>query len=317
MYIKRRRPWEIPEREVTPEHFFLNRRRFLESIGAMGMAGLAGWSGLGRATEALAETQAARQLYPAPRNPRFVLNEHLTREDAAARYNNFYEFSEDKEAVHRLVDRFQVRPWPVEVTGLVAKPRSFDVDELIRRMPLEERIYRFRCVEAWAMVVPWTGFPFHELIKLVEPKPNAKYVRMVSFHRPDQAPGQRHATWYPWPYFEALTMEEAMNELTLLVTGIYGHELPKQHGAPIRLITPWKYGYKSIKSIVRIEFTAKRPATFWNTVVPNEYDFWSNVNPRVPHLRWSQATERLVDTGERRPTLLYNGYGSFVAQMYA
>lgn len=319
MFIKARKPWEIAEREVTPEHLFLNRRRFFETLGVAGIAGLAAWSGLGGAVDALAAPHAAsaNRIYPVRRNPKFVLDERLTNEAVAARYNNFYEFSEDKEAVSRLVGSFQTQPWQIEVTGLVAKPRKFDVDELIRGMPLEERIYRFRCVEAWAMVVPWTGFAFRELVKLVEPKPTARFVRFVSFLRPDQAPGQKRATWYPWPYFEGLTIEEAMNELTLLVTGIYGHELPKQHGAPLRIIVPWKYGYKSIKSIIRIEFTAKRPPTFWNTVVPQEYDFWSNVNPNKPHPRWSQATERLVDTGERQPTLLYNGYASYVAQLYA
>lgn len=321
--LKIPKPGGLREREVTPEELFLDRRRFLETLGVAGIGGLAALAGLGGAADAIAQAGSAkpeapsnRSPYPAPRNPKFDLNEQLTNEAVAARFNNFYEFSEQKEQVNRLVDRFQTRPWQLEVTGLVDKPRKFDVDELVGQMPLEERIYRFRCVEAWAMVVPWTGFPFRELIKLVQPKSTAKFVRMVSFLRSDQAPGQKAATWYPWPYFEGLTMAEAMNELTLLVTGIYGHELPKQHGAPIRLIVPWKYGYKSIKSIVRIEFTAKQPPTFWNTVAPNEYDFWSNVNPNRPHPRWSQATERLIDTGERKSTVLYNGYSSFVAHLY-
>ena len=200
--------------------------------------------------------------------------------------------------------------------SLVDRPKVYDLDDLVRRMPLEERLYRFRCVEAWAMAVPWTGFPMKALINEVQPKSSARYVRMVTFQRPEQAPGQKSQPWYPWPYFEALTMEEAMNELTLLGTGIYGHALPKQHGAPIRLVAPWKYGFKSIKSIVSIEFTDKQPPTFWNKLAPSEYDFWANVNPNVPHPRWSQATERLISTGERVPSQLYNGYGEYVAHLY-
>ena len=254
-------------------------------------------------------------LYPAKRNERFTLDRPLTEEAVAGRYNNFYEFSPVKDRVWRLIERFETRPWQIEVTGLVARPKVYDLDDLVRRMPLEERLYRFRCVEAWAMAVPWTGFPMKALMDLVQPLSSAKYVRMLTFFKPEQSPEQLDDGW-PWPYFEGLTMAEATNELTLLVTGIYGHELPKQHGAPIRLIVPWKYGFKSIKSIVHLELVEEQPANFWNVLAPHEYDFWANVNPEVTHPRWSQATERMIGTGERRPTLLYNGYGDFVAHLY-
>jgi sulfoxide reductase catalytic subunit YedY len=254
-------------------------------------------------------------LYPAKRSERFTLDRPLTDEPVAARYNNFYEFSPNKQQVSRLVDPFQTRPWQIEIKGLVKKPQTFAIDDLVRRMPLEERLYRHRCVEAWAMAVPWTGFPIKAFINLVEPSPSAKYMRMVTFNNPEQAVGMNDDT-YPWPYFEGLTMAEATNDLALFVTGIYGHELSKQHGAPLRLAVPWKYGYKSIKSIVRIEFTDQQPSTFWSTLVPREYDFWANVNPAVPHPRWSQESERLIGTGDRRQTVLYNGYGEFVAELY-
>jgi sulfoxide reductase catalytic subunit YedY len=206
----------------------------------------------------------------------------------------------------------------VEVGGLVAKPQTPDVDELVRTMPLEERVYRFRCVEAWAMTVPWTGFQFSELAKRAEPKPEAKYVRFVSVVKRDQMPGLDHPanSNYLWPYFEALRIDEALNPVCLIATGLYGKPLPKQNGAPIRIVTPWKYGYKSIKSIVKIEFVAKKPATFWNQAQPTEYGFFSNVNPKKPHPRWSQATEKLIPRMERVATEPYNGYGEFVAGMY-
>ncbi len=323
-YIRVPKGWEMPERLTTPEDIYMNRRKFLKAMGFAGAGLVVGCAGerpadgkeAGGRPPARA-SKAPAGIYPAERNPAYTLNRALTDEAVAARYNNFYEFSHIKDRVWRLVDRFETRPWTVEVKGLVEAPRVYDVDDLLRRMPLEERLYRFRCVEAWAMAVPWTGFPFKSLIDEVQPRPSAKYVRMVTFLRPNQAPGQVEQHWYPWPYYEGLTIEEAMNELTLLVTGIYGHELPKQHGAPIRLIVPWKYGYKSIKSIVSIEFTDRRPPTFWNDAVPREYDFWSNVNPGVPHPRWSQATERLIDTGKRVPTQIYNGYADDVAHLYA
>lgn len=303
MLVRTRKGWEIPEREATPEGIFADRRRILAAMG-FGLADVL------RGAD-------ARPLYPARRNPEFTLDRPVTEEWAATGYNNFYEFHPtNKSAVRDMVGKFKPRPWTVEVSGLVGKPRTFDVEELERAMPLEERLYRFRCVEAWSMAVPWTGFPLAELIKKVEPKPEAQYLRFVSAARKEEMPGIRMAPWYPWPYYEGLRMDEAMNPLTLVVTGIYGKTLPAQNGAPVRIVAPWKYGFKSPKSIVRIEFTAKRPATFWNDTVPTQYGFFSNVNPKKPHPNWSQAHEKVIPGGELRPTLLYNGYEKWVAPMY-
>jgi sulfoxide reductase catalytic subunit YedY len=305
MLIKISKGWEIPEREATPEHVYVNRRQILKAAGVLGTGGL-----LAAATE-------GKSLYPAKRNPEFKLDRPITPEWAATSYNNFYEFHPtDKQAVKNMVGKFVTHPWTIEVKGLVNKPQKLDLDDLVKTMPLEERLYRFRCVEAWAMAVPWTGFPFSDLVKKVEPKPEAKYVRFVTVNRPKEMPGMKMAPWYPWPYYEGLRMDEAMNELALVVTGLYGKPLPKQNGAPVRIITPWKYGYKSIKSIVTIEFISKQPRTFWHDVASNEYGFYSNVNPKKPHPRWSQATEKLIPTMERRPTLLYNGYEKWVAGLY-
>jgi sulfoxide reductase catalytic subunit YedY len=335
MLIRIPRGWEIPERLATPEDVYLNRRKFLQAVGITGLSTIGALVGCNRdvqsqsattpQSQSTAEAQpppiglptpsATANLYPAKRNERFTLDRPLTDEAVAARYNNFYEFSPNKQRVCRLVDPFQTRPWTIEVTGLVKKPQTLDIDDLVRRMPVEERLYRHRCVEAWSMAVPWTGFSIKAFIDLVEPLSSAKYLRMITFNNPEQAVGMNDDT-FPWPYFEGLTMAEATNELALFVTGIYGHELTKQHGAPLRLVVPWKYGYKSAKSIVRIEFTDKQPPTFWSTLVPREYDFWANVNPAVPHPRWSQESEQLIGTGDRRQTLLYNGYGEFVANLY-
>jgi sulfoxide reductase catalytic subunit YedY len=321
MHVHRKPGWVIPEREATPESVFFNRRAFLK--GGLGVAagGLASMGVLdsARAQDDKADEKApaadkTMDLYPATRNPTFTLDRPLTDEGVAAKYNNFYEFGPVK-TIAWLAQRLQIRPWQVEVKGLVNKPKTYDIDDLIRSMPLEERLYRFRCVEAWAMAVPWTGFPFAELIKRVEPRSEAKYVKMTTFLDRTVALNQLQV-WYPWPYVEGLTMEEAMNELSLLVTGIYGKPLPKQHGAPLRLITPWKYGFKSIKSIVSIEFTQERPVSFWEALGPAEYGFWANVNPAFDHPRWSQASERMLGTEEKRPTLLFNGYADWVASMY-
>ncbi len=305
MLVRVVRGWEIPEREATPEAVYFNRRQLLRAAGFIGIQAC-----VGRAV-------GGRGPYPAKRNPEFTLDRPMTPEWAATSFNNFYEFHPtDKEAVKDRVGKFRTQPWTVEVTGLVNKPAKFDLEDLLRTMPLEERLYRFRCVEAWSMAVPWTGFPFAELIKRVEPKAEAKFVRLVTANRPREMPGMKMAPWYPWPYYEGLRMDEALNPLTLVATGLYGKPLPKQNGAPVRLVVPWKYGYKSIKSVVRIEFVAKQPRTFWNDVTPNEYGFYSNVNPAKPHPRWSQATEKLLPTMEPRPTLVYNGYEKWVAGMY-
>jgi sulfoxide reductase catalytic subunit YedY len=307
MLIRIPKGWEIPEREATPEAAFLNRRQILAAAGFLG--GLLETEDAARAD--------SKSLYPAKRNPEFTLDRPITEEWAATSYNNFYEFNaEDKGAVKNLVGSFTTSPWSIDVGGLVNKPQQLDLDDLVRSMPLEERLYRFRCVEAWSMAVPWTGFPLSALIRRVDPKPEAKFVRFITVNRPDQMPGIKRYHWYPFPYFEGLRMDEAMNPLTMLVTGMYGKPLPKQNGAPVRVIVPWKYGYKSPKSIVKIEFVAKQPATFWNQLQPTEYGFYSNVNPKKPHPRWSQATEKVIPNMERRPTLLYNGYEKWVAAMY-
>jgi sulfoxide reductase catalytic subunit YedY len=311
--------WFISENEATPESVFMNRRRFVQKLGLAGIGAMTLISGCTSATEKREAVQQNLQqanltTISATRNPDFILDRPLTEEYIAATYNNFYEFSGGKE-VWRYVDGFQTSPWTVEVSGLVAKPQKIAIEDLIRKMPIEERLYRHRCVETWAMAVPWIGFPMKALIDLVEPKPQAKFVKMTTFFRPKEVQRQDLPN-YPWPYVEGLTMAEATNELTLLVVGIYGHELPKQHGAPLRLVVPWKYGFKSIKSIDRVEFTDTQPATFWNTLVSNEYDFQANVNPNVPHPRWSQATEHMLGTGERRRTLIYNGYEKYVASLY-
>ncbi|MEE8169159.1 MAG: protein-methionine-sulfoxide reductase catalytic subunit MsrP [Phycisphaerae bacterium] len=316
----RRPSWRLPERDATPEHVFLNRRAFIQSTAAAALFG-----GCQRSADADDATAAAVRpattapagLYPAPRNRAFTLDRPLTEEREAATYTNFYEFGTSKSAPWRNVDRFVAAPWQIEIAGEARKTGVFDIEDLIGDIPLEERLYRLCCVEAWAIAVPWTGFEMRRLIEKLKPTTHAKFVRLVTFHRPEQAPGQRSVDWLDWPYQEALSLAEATNELTLLVTGIYGHPLPKQHGAPIRLIVPWKYGFKSIKSIVKIEFTRTRPPTTWNTAVPHEYDFIANVDPGVPHPRWSQATERMLGTDDVRPTVKYNGYGEYVAGLYA
>jgi sulfoxide reductase catalytic subunit YedY len=319
------RAWNLPEQAVTPESALRSRRRFLKRLslasiaaGAAAGAGVWWWYFGGSDDEVVAAGQtpvSGAGLFPATRSPRWAeLERPLTAESVAARYCNFYEFSSGKQ-VWRSVEAFQPLPWTLEVCGLVARPRTYDMDDLLRAFPLEERLYRHRCVEAWAMAVPWTGFPLAALVKAVEPLAAARYVRFVSFHRPDVCDRQRYRGM-PWPYTEGLTLAEALNELTFVATGMYGHPLLKQHGAPVRLVVPWKYGFKSAKSIARIEFTSEQPATFWNTMAPHEYDFWANVNPDVPHPRWSQKSERMLGTDERRPTKLYNGYGEWVADLY-
>jgi sulfoxide reductase catalytic subunit YedY len=317
-------PWNLPERDVTPEKATRSRRRWLKvaAAGALGLgaAGAAWWYLLrpGSDREVLGTSSfdpPGKDLYPAKRADRFAeVDRPLTDEAEAARYTNFYEFSSLKD-VWRKIDAFAPVPWQVEVSGLVARPRTYDIDDLVRAFPLEERVYRHRCVEAWAMAVPWTGFPLAALLKSAEPLPAARFVRFVSFHNPRQASGQKNRS-HPWPYTEGLTLAEATNELAFIATGMYGHPLLKQHGAPVRLVVPWKYGFKSAKSVVGIELTATPPATFWNTISPHEYDFAANVNPAVPHPRWSQRNEHMLGTGEVRPTQLYNGYGEWVAKLY-
>jgi sulfoxide reductase catalytic subunit YedY len=264
---------------------------------------------------AAAEEDPTAHLYPFKRDPRFTLDRPLTPEKFVTSYNNFFEFGPEK-SVAFLAQRLPIRPWTIRIDGFVEKPFEIGFDDLIKKMPLEERLYRHRCVEAWSFAVPWSGFALAAFVKFAKPLAAAKYVQMQTFIKRTVAPGQL-AFWYPWPYTEGVTIEEATNELAFVVTGLYGKPLPKQDGAPLRLALPWKYGFKSVKSIVRVSFTDKRPKTFWSTLQPDEYGFWANVNPAVPHPRWSQATERELGTDKRVPTLIYNGYGAFVAHMYA
>ena len=306
MLIKSRKSWEISENQVTPEHLFLNRRSLLGAGAAL--VGASALPGFAQA----AEEDMTTSLYPAKKNDAYTLDRPLTPEAANASYNNFYEYSTDKKLN---ADKLITRPWMVKVDGLVESAKDIGIDDLIKSMPLEERLYRHRCVEAWSMTIPWTGFPLKALIAAAKPTSAAKFVRFETFNNPKMAPGQKSPI-YPWPYIEALTMEEAMNDLAFMVTGAYGHPLAKVHGAPLRLATPWKYGFKSIKSIVKISFVDKRPVGLWEALQNSEYGFWANVNPEVPHPRWSQATENVIGTNERRPTLLFNGYGEQVASLY-
>jgi sulfoxide reductase catalytic subunit YedY len=311
MHVIRRRGWEMPERLATPEALFLDRRSFLAGAGAAAMA-LAPELALAQRIADLPDP--SRDLYPAKRNETFLLDRPVTDETVNGTYNNFYEFGSSK-TIAKAAQALPLRPWTVKIDGLVEKPQEIGIDELLRKLPLEERLYRHRCVEAWSMAIPWSGFPMAKLVALAQPLGSAKYVRMETFLDSKVASGQRQ-TWYPWPYVEGLTMAEATNPLTFLATGAYGKPIAKQHGAPLRLAVPWKYGFKSVKSIVRFSFVEQRPKSFWEALQASEYGFWANVNPEVPHPRWSQATEQLIGTSERRPTLLYNGYGEFVADLY-
>jgi len=321
--------WNARENEITPESVYQNRREFLKTMGIAGL-GIAGalyagptFAGGGKSLKELlfGRGQSLRtefeEVAGLRRNAAFTVDRPISDEKAALTYNNFYEFTSVKEGVWKLIDGFKSRPWQVEIAGHVEKPGTFDVDDLIRSLPVEERVYRHRCVERWAMVVPWNGFPMRALIEKFRPTSKARFVRFVSFMDPEVAPGQKLQSHLPWPYNEGLTLAETMNELTFVATGVYGHTLPVQHGAPLRIVTPWKYGYKSIKSIVKIEFTEQQPATFWSTLVPHEYPFESNVDPDVPHPRWSQRSEKMIGTGDVFATKKYNGYGKWVAGLYS
>jgi sulfoxide reductase catalytic subunit YedY len=314
MLVKRRRGWELRDSEATPEAVFHDRRRIVQAMGfGVLISAAGGGSGLGAAMAA-AEADPSAGRYPARQNPRYTLDRPITDEKLATTYNNFYEFGSQK-TIADDAQSLPIRPWAVTIDGMVAKPLTLDIDELLKRVTLEERLYRHRCVEAWSMAVPWTGFPLKALVDLAEPQSSARFLRMETFKNTKVASGQRQF-WYPWPYVEGLTMAEATNELPFLVTGMYGKPVPRQDGAPLRLALPWKYGFKSIKSVVKFTFTDKRPVSFWEALQASEYGFWANVNPEVPHPRWSQATERVLGSDERRPTLKWNGYGDYVAHLY-
>jgi len=296
--MTRRQSFSLPEREATPRALYLRRREFIAA-------------GLGAA--AFAPDAAAAPL--AARASRFSTTEPQSTREAITTYNNFYEFGVGKADPARNAGRLTTRPWSVVVDGLCNKPETLAIDDLIRLFPLEQRVYRHRCVEGWSMVIPWIGFPLASLLARVEPKNEARFVMFETLLRPSEMRGQRDRV-LDWPYREGLHLNEAMNPLTLLAVGLYGETLLNQNGAPIRLVTPWKYGFKGIKSIVRIRLQAERPPTTWSQMAPREYGFFANVNPDVDHPRWSQATERRIGEFRRRPTLMYNGYGEHVASMY-
>lgn len=286
--------YSLPTDLVTPKSEWLNRRAFIAGTAAAAFAG-----------PSYATTLAGKELEP-------------TSYDAITKYNNFYELGTGKTDPYQNRDLLTTDPWSVEIGGLVANPMTISFQDLLSEMPIEDRIYRFRCVEAWSAVIPWNGFQLSHLLEKVEPTEEAKYVAFETLYRPEEMPGQR-TDLYPWPYVEGLRIDEAMNPLTLMATGIYGEPMPNQNGAPIRLVVPWKYGFKSIKSIVKITLTAEEPPTTWNLIQPREYGFYSNVNPAVDHPRWSQATERPIGEGlfaRRKPTLMFNGYEEHVASLY-
>ena len=325
MLIRIKPNWELPERIVTPEHLVMNRRGLLKTAGVLAAAGaLAGCdqSNISQTTPAAKtaanEADPTASLYPVKRNETYQAGpgRDITPEQIVAGYNNYYEFGVEKDDPALYADRLPIRPWEISFEGLVEKPFKTDFDTLIKAMPLEERVYRHRCVETWAFVAPWSGFAMKALVDYAKPASGAKYVVMKSWMNTQVAPAQTQV-WVPWPYTEGLTIEEATNDLTFIVTGAYGKPLPKQNGAPLRLHTPWKYGFKSAKGIQRIIFTDQRPQTYWMALGPTEYGFWANVNPQVPHPRWSQASEEILGTGQRVPTQLYNGYGEQVASLYS
>jgi methionine sulfoxide reductase catalytic subunit len=304
---------DVRSSEITPESVYVDRRRFLRTAaaGAAGIAAASWFAGRDAPLDVDAQTPLAN-LVAGP----FSTDEKPNAFDDITRYNNFYEFGLDKEDPMRHAGRLTTRPWTVKVDGLVQKPAEFDIDALMRDHPLEERTYRFRCVEAWSMVIPWVGFPLADLLKRVEPLGKAQYVAFQTLLRPSEMAGQR-TNVLEWPYVEGLRLDEAMHPLTLLSVGLYGKTLMNQNGAPIRLVVPWKYGFKSIKSIVRISLVERQPPTSWNRSAPQEYGFYSNVNPDVAHPRWSQARERRIGEFFRRPTLMFNGYADQVAGLYA
>jgi len=313
----------IPSSEITPESAYWNRRTFLNAGLAAASLATTGWvyRQLNRPGSAVVDTPVLAGVASSGQGQEaidsgFRVDEPMTPLQSVSNYNNFYEFTTNKEGVSAAAARFETRPWIVAVAGQVHKPRMFDIDELIKAFPLEERVYRMRCVEGWSMVIPWSGFPLAKLLERVEPMSSAQYVAFETLVDPARMPGQKSPV-LPWPYVEGLRLDEAMHPLTLMAVGLYGRELPPQNGAPLRLVVPWKYGFKGIKSIVQITLLANRPPTTWSTQAPNEYGFFANVNPKVDHPRWSQATEQRIGEAGRRPTLPFNGYASQVAHLYS
>lgn len=302
MLIMRRRGWEIAECFVTPERLVSSRRGLM--AGALALSVAPAVRAQTKPGDA-AKTPTLDSKYP-PGRP-------ITDEKHATTYNNYYEFSEGKD-LWRAAQALPTSPWHIKIGGMVQKEQEFALDDLLKKVQLEQRIYRHRCVEAWAMTAPWTGFPLNQLVKIADPLSSAKYIVFETIQ--DKSMPGLNSPFYPWPYIEGLTIEEAGNDLAFIATGMYGKELPKQNGGPIRLVVPWKYGFKSAKAIIKVTFTDKRPQTFWEEIQPSEYGFWANVNPDVPHPRWSQARERLIGSDEMVRTKIYNGYGEFVASLY-
>jgi methionine sulfoxide reductase catalytic subunit len=297
-----RKPDEIPSSEITPERDYVNRRAFLKLAGAVGAVA---------AGSALAP-KVLRRALGAEGPPEDTLNTW----DQITSYNNYYEFGTDKADPKANAQQLRTSPWSVEVAGLCAKPGHYALDDLFKSVSRVDRVYRLRCVEAWSMVIPWNGYVLGDVLRKLEPAPAAKYVKFTTLYDPSQMPGQRRPI-LQWPYVEGLRMDEAMHPLTLLATGLYGKPLPNQDGAPVRLVVPWKYGFKGIKAIVKIEFVDRQPMTTWMLAWPQAYGFYANVNPAVDHPQWTQAVERRIGEWRRRPTLMFNGYGDQVASLYA
>jgi sulfoxide reductase catalytic subunit YedY len=318
MLIKKKSGIEIPSSEITPYHVYLSRRTFMKGTTAVAAGALLAAC---RPEPPTSNTNFEPTGVNASDGPGEVsatldeLGNPLNSYQDITNFNNYYEFSQTKEYVAQLAADFPTSPWQVEVSGLAQNPGTYDIDDIRTKFAQQERIYRLRCVEGWSMVIPWVGFPLAQLLQEVEPTSRATHVRFETILAPDKMQGQR-SPWFEWPYVEGLRLDEAMNDLTLLATGLYGEALPPQNGAPIRLVLPWKYGFKSIKGIVRIELVDYEPQSLWMAAAPNEYGFYANVNPDVPHPRWSQATERRIGELSRRETLLFNGYEEQVAQLY-
>ena len=306
VFYKRKEVWKLKDYNVTCEKSFNTRRNFLKKFGA---------SSLFLPSASLISYPAFSSLYPPEVNNSYIPSRPITSERFATTYTNFYEFGSNKN-IWRRAAQLKTEPWSLTIDGLVNNQLVIDVNDLLKKIGgIEERVYRFRCVEAWSMTVPWAGFPLNKILSLVEPKTSAKFLKFETFYNPEIAPGQKQQ-WYPWPYQEGITIEEAKNDLTFFATGIYGKPLPNQNGAPLRLVLPWKYGFKSIKSIVKISFVSERPIGMWEKLAPKEYGFWANVNPKISHPRWSQETEQQLGVDGRIPTIIYNGYEEQVSYLY-
>jgi sulfoxide reductase catalytic subunit YedY len=315
MLIKK--PNDIRSSEITPRELYMNRRQFIRAASATAISAGAMLSGL-EASFNVGKASAGEKLGNVKKSS-YSTSEKLNSLKDITSYNNFYELGVDKGDPAQNAKYLTTRPWTVAIEGEVKKPKTYDIDDIMKLAPLEERIYRLRCVEAWSMVIPWIGFPLSALINQVEPTGNAKFIQFVTLYDPKRMPGQQKSIFgnaLDWPYVEGLRMDEAMHPLAILSVGLYGEVLPSQNGAPVRLVVPWKYGFKSIKSIVKVRFVEKQPATAWSLQTPHEYGFYSNVNPEVDHPRWSQATERRIGEFLRRKTLMFNGYGEQVASLY-